>query len=151
MDSSEGKFGKEDIDMSKSGCIDGLEDRILWEDCGGGVGTEDCRVVVVEECRTGGSHMKLCLDTVVDVRRMHDSSKQHSLPLLNIQIAKHTAQIDHSVKADVCKMVNHDAYNHYKIARFEINVDDNNDNNKQQHNDAGKRACNGLSGVGMCK
>ena len=61
VDSSEEKLGKEDIDRSRSGGIDGSEDsRILLEDCGGIVGTEDCRVVVVEDCRTGVSHMDLC-------------------------------------------------------------------------------------------
>ena len=60
VDSCEDKMGKEDIDRDKSGGIDGLEDRILLEDCGRVVGTENCRVVVVEDCRTGGSHMVFC-------------------------------------------------------------------------------------------
>ena len=54
MDSSEQQLGKEDIDRNKNGGIDGLEDRILLDDCGGVVGTEDCGVVGVEDCRTGG-------------------------------------------------------------------------------------------------
>ena len=55
MDSSDEKLGKEDID---SGGFDGSGDsRILLEDCTGIVGTEDCRVVVVEDCRTGGPHI----------------------------------------------------------------------------------------------
>ena len=73
-DSSEENLGKEDIDRSRSGGIDGSEDsRILLEGCGRIVGTEDCRVVAIEDCRTGGSHMDLLLMTIVDVRRMYDS------------------------------------------------------------------------------
>ena len=115
------------------------DSRILLEDGRGIVGTEDCRVVVVEDCRTGGSHMELFWMTIVDVRRMYDSLKLHSLPSLNSQIVEQTAQIYHTVKADLCKMANHvDAYNHKRV-RFEI-VDNNNDNNKQQHNDTTTRA-----------
>ena len=88
VDSSQEKIGKEDIDRSRSGGIDGLEDRNLLEDCGGIVGTENCKVVVVEDCRTGGSHMELCFLTIVDVRRMYDSVKLHSLPLLNSQMVE---------------------------------------------------------------
>ena len=59
VDSSEEKLGEEDIERSRSGGIDGLEDRILLEDCGGVVGTEDCRAVVGEDCRSGGE-LKSC-------------------------------------------------------------------------------------------
>ena len=65
---------------------------------------EDCRVVVAEDCRTGGSHMECCLITIVDVRRMYGSLQLHSLPLLNSQIVEQTAPNYHSVKADCCKM-----------------------------------------------
>ena len=61
VDSSEEKLGKEDIDRSRSSGIDRLEDRMLLEDCGGVVGTRDCRAVGVEDCRTGGSHIDFFL------------------------------------------------------------------------------------------
>ena len=44
----------ENIDRSGIGGVDGLEDRTLLGNCGTIVGTEDCRVVVAEDCRTGG-------------------------------------------------------------------------------------------------
>ena len=55
-----------DIDGSEvdriSGGIDGSEvDRILLDDCRGIKGTEDCRVVVEEDCRIGGLHMNIVL------------------------------------------------------------------------------------------
>ena len=160
VDSSEENIGKVDVDRSKSGGIDGFEDdRILLEDCGGIVGMEDCRVVVAEDCRTGGSHMECFLMTIVDVRRMYDSLQLHSLPLLDSQIVEQTAQIYNRGKADCCTMAaecckkenNFDADNH-KIFRFEINVDNNNDNNKRQsHNNGRTCVCNGPNGVGMCK
>ena len=60
MDSSEEKIGKVGIDRSRIGGIDGSEvDRILWEDCSGLKGTEDCKVIVEEDCRDRGSHMDL--------------------------------------------------------------------------------------------
>ena len=74
--------------------------------------------------------------TIVDVRRMYDSLQFQSLPLLNSQIVEQTAQIAHSVKADVSKMAadlckkgkDVDAD---KRVRFKINVDN---NERQQHN-----------------
>ena len=49
VDSSEEKLGLEVIDRSGIGGIDGLEDdRVMLGNCGRVVGTEDCRVVVVE-------------------------------------------------------------------------------------------------------
>ena len=73
VDLSEEKLGLEDIAGNGVSGVVELEERIMSGDCG----TEDCRVVVVEDCRTGGglnhdgkSHMQLCLDTIVDVRRM---------------------------------------------------------------------------------
>ena len=76
-DSSVEKLGLEDIAGNGVGGVFGLEERIMSRDCG----TEECRVVVVEDCRTGGgldldvkSHIHLFLDTVVDVRRMFESS-----------------------------------------------------------------------------
>ena len=53
------------------------------------------------------------------------------------------------MKADLCKMASHVDTDNHKRVRFEINVDNNNDNNKQQHNDEGKRVWN--NGVGMCR
>ena len=54
VDSSEDNLGLEDIDGNGVGGVDGLEDRRLLGNCGRIVGTEDCRVVVAEDCRTGG-------------------------------------------------------------------------------------------------
>ena len=54
-----GEIGKVGIDRSRIAGIDGSEvERILLEDCRGIKGTEDCRVVVEEDCRNGGSHME---------------------------------------------------------------------------------------------
>ena len=63
MHLSEENVGKVDIHKSRIGGIDGPDiDRILMKDCKGIMGTEDCRVVAEEDCRTGGSHMELCFD-----------------------------------------------------------------------------------------
>ena len=93
MDSSEEELGSEDIDGNEVGGVVELEDRIMSGNCG----TEDTRVVAVEDFRTGGelnifsiageTHMQFIFDTIVDVRRMCDSLKQYSLPLLSSQIA----------------------------------------------------------------
>ena len=81
------------------------------------VGSEDCRVVVdVEDCRVGGSHMELCLETILYVRCMYGSLKLQSQSLSNFQIVEQIAQIDHSVKADVCRTANHvDADNRKRV------------------------------------
>ena len=50
VDSSEETLGLEDIAGNGVGGVVELEERIMSGDCG----TEDCRVVVVEDCRTGG-------------------------------------------------------------------------------------------------
>ena len=50
-------------------------------------------------------------------------------------------------KQFLCKMANHIDIDHHKRVRFEINVDNNNDGDKQQHNDEGKRVWN--TGIGM--
>ena len=68
-----------------------------------------------------------------------------------MHVAKQNAHIDDSVKADVSKMANHEAYNQRKIVRFEINNNTDNNNDTQQLNDDRKRACNGPNGVGTCK
>ena len=59
VDSSDEVLGVEDIDRSGIGDIDGLEDQILLGDSVRVVGTQDCRVVVVEDYRTGGE-LKSC-------------------------------------------------------------------------------------------
>ena len=118
MDSSEEKIGKVDVDRSRNGGIDGLEDdRILLEDCGRMVSTEDCRVVGVGGCRTGGSHMDLFLMTIADIRCIYSSLQFHSLPLLVSQIVETIDQTDHSVKADLSMANWIDAY-HRKNVRF---------------------------------
>ena len=151
MVSSEEKFGTEDIDRRKIVGIDRSEgSRILLEDCKGIVGTEACRVVVdVEDCRVGGSRMESCSKTIVDVLRMYDPLKLHPQTLLHSHIVEQIAQFDHSVKADLCRATEHvDADNHKRV-RFDVNVDNNNDNDKQQHNDEGQCVWN--NGVGVCK
>ena len=59
VDSSEENLGSEDIGRSRTGGIDRSEDRMLLGNCGRVVSAEDCRVVVVEDCRTGGE-LKKC-------------------------------------------------------------------------------------------
>ena len=129
MDSSEEKLGTEDIDRRRIGGIDGSEDsRISLGDCKEIFGSEDRRVVVdVEDCRVGGSHMELSVETIFDVRRMYDSLALHPQPLLSSQIVEQIAQIHHSVNADSCTTAEHvDADNHKRV-RFEINVYNNDD------------------------
>ena len=79
--------------------------------------------------------MDFVVKTSVDVRRIHSSLKLQSCPLLNSQIVEHFSQIDHRVKADLCR-ANHADADHHKRVRFEINFDNNND--IQQHNDETK-------------
>ena len=57
--SSEEEFGLEDVAGNGVGGVVTLEDRIMSGSCGRIVGTEDCRVVVVEDCRAGGD-LKIC-------------------------------------------------------------------------------------------
>ena len=80
---------------------------------------------------------------------MYYSLKLHSLPLSNSQIVEQTANIDHREDTDVCKMANRVDSDNHKRVRFDMDVDNNNDNNAQQHNAEGKRVWN--HGVGMCK
>ncbi len=54
MDSSEEKVGMKDIAGNGFGGVVETEERRMSGNCGRIVGTEDCRVVVVEDCRTGG-------------------------------------------------------------------------------------------------
>ena len=54
MDSSEESLGMKDIDGNGVGDVDEVEDRILLGNCKETVGTEDRRVVVVEDCGTRG-------------------------------------------------------------------------------------------------
>ena len=54
VDSLEESLGMKDIDGNGVGCVDKVEDRIMLGNCGIIVGTEDRRVVVVEDCRTRG-------------------------------------------------------------------------------------------------
>ena len=59
VDSSTEKLGLEDIDGNGVGGVDEVEDRILFGNSRRIVGMKDCRVVVVEDCRTGGE-LKSC-------------------------------------------------------------------------------------------
>ena len=54
-----GKLALEDIDGNGAGGVDEVQDWNLFGNSGIIVGTEDCRVVVVEDCRTGGKLQKL--------------------------------------------------------------------------------------------
>ena len=66
--------------------------------------------------------------TVANVRRMYDSLMLQPLPLLNSQIVEQIDKIDHSAEAGFCKMANHVDADNPKTIRFEINVDNNNNN-----------------------
>ena len=55
VDSSEHNLGLEGTDGNGVGGVYEVEDWILLGHCGRIVGTEDCRVVVAEDCRTGGT------------------------------------------------------------------------------------------------
>ena len=86
MDSSEESLGLEDIAGNGFGGVVELEERIMSGNCG----TEDRRVVVVEDYRTGGrlnlgdtSYMKFCFDTIVDKRCMNKSLTVY--PVLTLQ------------------------------------------------------------------
>ena len=66
--SSAEESGTKDIAGDGFGRVVDSEERSMSGNCGRIVGTEDCRVVVVEDCRTGGefnfddkTHMQLCL------------------------------------------------------------------------------------------
>jgi len=91
VDSSEEELGLEDVAGDGVGGVVKLEERTH-------VGTEDCRVVVVEDCRTGGelksrshageSHMRIFEITTRDSRRMHRSLYFQSSPSLTSHEAK---------------------------------------------------------------
>ena len=55
VDSSEESLGMKDIDGNGAGGADEVEDSIPLGNCKGTVGTEDRRVVVVEDCGTRGN------------------------------------------------------------------------------------------------
>ena len=108
----------EDIDGNGVGGVDGLEDWILLGNGGRVVGTEDCRVVVLEDCRTGGklkscsiageSHMQICLQTIRDSRRMNSSLNFQSSPssvIHEIGPLFRTSELTEELRSDVCRTI----------------------------------------------
>ena len=78
-----------DIERSRSGGIDGSEvERILLGNCKEIKGTEDCKVVAEENCRTGGSH------GLVDDNCRYASHSQH-IVISATAIVQFTDRRDH--------------------------------------------------------